>query len=62
MSKITYDADADVLYVSYTDGPAYHNTDENGVMRRYGFDGQLHGITILDFALRLRSRQIDFVE
>ena len=57
--KITYDEDADVLYVSFQPGEAAANGVENdGFVRRYGMDQQLVGVTVLDFAARLRAGAI----
>ncbi len=62
MAKVTYDAAADVLYVNYADGPADRGVETDGIVRRYSLDSQLHGVTILDFAERLRNRAIDLAK
>lgn len=55
MARVNYDHDADVLYVNYLpDRPAHKGIeDPAGVVRRYTENGDLIGVTILDFTHRL---------
>ena len=57
--RVNYDATNDVLYVTYKSGPASRSVEmKGGILRRYQGDN-LAGITILDFASRLRSGGIE---
>ena len=47
---VSYDRDGDVLYVAYLSEGVTHAVDKDGVLHRYGSDGQLVGITIVDFS------------
>ena len=53
---VHYDGDADVLYVTFSWAPAARGLeDANGIIRRYGADETLVGVTFLDFADRLQK-------
>lgn len=57
--RVTYDAPADVLYVTFEDAPAVKGTETTeGTVRRYGEGGKLIGVTIVDFAYRLQAGDI----
>lgn len=48
--NVTYDRDSDVLYISARKVPAYHGIeDAQGIVWRYDRDGELIGITVVDF-------------
>jgi len=57
MVQVDYDEDADVLYVRYSDALSVKgkSIETAGVLRRYGEDGSLVGVTILDFADQLQK-------
>ncbi len=59
---VSYDPLTDVLYVTYRKEPAARGVETNGIVRRYGLDSQLVGVTILDFADQIRCRGIDAVQ
>lgn len=47
---VLYDAESDVLYVSRRREPAARGVeDKNGIVWRYGDDGELVGATVPDF-------------
>lgn len=49
--RVTYDAAADVLYISHLRAPAVRSLeDEKGAVWRYAEDDQLVGVTLADFA------------
>ncbi len=57
--RVTYDAPADVLYVTFEDAPAVKGTETTeGTVRRYGEGGKLIGVTIVDFSYRLQAGDI----
>lgn len=47
--KVSYDKEADVLYITLMDAPAIATEEIDGVFLRHNDAGQLAGITILDF-------------
>jgi uncharacterized protein YuzE len=48
--NVTYDADSDVLYISKRKAPAASGVqDKYGFVWRYDADGDLIGLTVLDF-------------
>ena len=54
MTHVSYDERADVLYVRYSDVSAFKAMENPaGFVRRYSKDGDLVGVTILDFTHRL---------
>lgn len=56
IATITYDQVADVLYVTYHDEPAAAAKEtRGGTVYRLSGDGRLVGVTIMDFAERLRK-------
>jgi uncharacterized protein YuzE len=56
---ITYDPDADALYIYLTDQPrdpdGYTEVDDNGLIRDYTASGELRGVELLS----VRSRGVD---
>lgn len=53
-TKIHYDSEADVLYISFGEPrPSYSEDFEEGIYLRYDMEtDELTGVTILDFAKR----------
>lgn len=55
-TEVTYDTDADVLYVRFEDKDATSGfEDGHGRVWRVGRDNKVIGVTFLDFAKRLRE-------
>jgi uncharacterized protein YuzE len=54
--KLTYDPEADALYIALSEGPVAKTSDvEEGVILDYGADGRLVGVEILRASLRTRE-------
>ncbi len=51
--KITYDREADALYISFKETPVTTQHPSEGVAFDYDADGHLAGIEILDASVRL---------
>ena len=48
--NVTYDRDSDVLYISARRDSAVHGIEDPvGIVWRYGRDGELIGVTIIDY-------------
>jgi uncharacterized protein YuzE len=48
--NVTYDRNSDVLYISARKAPAHRGIeDDQGIVWRYDRDGELIGVTIIDF-------------
>jgi len=48
--NVAYDRDSDVLYISSRKAPAYRGIeDAQGIVWRYDREGELIGITVVDF-------------
>jgi uncharacterized protein YuzE len=60
MVDVTYDAAGDVLYVIWTEDVSIKGTETaDGMVKRYDAAGHLLGVTVMDFAARLRVRIAD---
>jgi uncharacterized protein YuzE len=47
---VTYDRNSDVLYISTPGAPAHRGIEDNyGMVWRYDRNGELVGVTIIDF-------------
>jgi uncharacterized protein YuzE len=58
MTKLKYDASADVLYISTNaDIAAVHAVSSGNVIWRYDEDGDVVGVTVMDFYEDLLKRQ-----
>lgn len=56
--NVTYDKGSDVLYISARKAPAHRGIeDAQGIVWRYDSDGELIGITVVDFYDRWYSHQ-----
>jgi YD repeat-containing protein len=53
--RITYDREADAVYISFLDTPVTTKHRADGVALDYDIDGRLAGIEILDASVRVAA-------
>ncbi len=56
--RITYDREADAVYISFRDTPVTTKHPAEGIAFDYDADGRLAGIEILDASVRLSDADV----
>ncbi|MFZ1019381.1 MAG: DUF2283 domain-containing protein [Minisyncoccia bacterium] len=60
--KITYDKEADALYLYFQEGTFSHNTEvEDGIVLDMGKKNKILGIEILDASKRIKPKYMSYL-